>query len=410
MFYKKDNVIIKSIDYDTAVKFLLPLHYSGRIPSISYSFGMYIDKKLSAVLTIGKPASYTLCDTICGKNNSEYIYELNRLCRLDDLDTTKYPLSMFVSKCLKYLKKENMIIVSFSDTQMNHNGYIYQACNFLYTGLSKVKNIRYDGFAHQRHHNKNTNDIYSKIRQVIVSKHRYIYYCTNSKTLLNNWKNNLKYKLLPYPKGKNKNYKLGKYILPKLILFKNKKEIKYKNLNNYITIPIVKNKNDKYTLYYNNVTDILPKLKNISFIISELPYGTKGWYLNEVNIMFNSINKILKNDYKIFLLIDEIYNNIVYNKIKYGYKKMIKIFIGDNIKYLICIANKDLKYNILKKYNSINELYLDLLNKFYNNGKILDMNINNQSFNALNKFNKKYIGITYDYNIFSNIKKDISLF
>ena len=124
MFYKKDNVIIKKIDYETAVKFLLPLHYSGRIPSISYSFGMYIDKKLSAVLTIGKSASYTLCDNLCGKENSEYVYELNRLCRLDDLDTKKYPLSLFVSKCLKYLKKENIIIVSFSDTQMNHNGFV----------------------------------------------------------------------------------------------------------------------------------------------------------------------------------------------------------------------------------------------------------------------------------------------
>ena len=31
----------KKIDYRTAVDFLLPRHYSGRVPVISYAYGLY---------------------------------------------------------------------------------------------------------------------------------------------------------------------------------------------------------------------------------------------------------------------------------------------------------------------------------------------------------------------------------
>ena len=44
-------------------------------------------------------------------------------------------LSFFVSSCLQMLPKP-MVIVSFADTSMCHHGYIYQATNWIYTGLS----------------------------------------------------------------------------------------------------------------------------------------------------------------------------------------------------------------------------------------------------------------------------------
>ena len=49
--------IIQEIDYHTAVDFLLPRHYSGRIPSITKAFGWYVEDNLKAVCTFGKPAS-----------------------------------------------------------------------------------------------------------------------------------------------------------------------------------------------------------------------------------------------------------------------------------------------------------------------------------------------------------------
>ena len=41
------------ITAQVAKDFLLPRHYSGRVPSISKAFGWYVDDVLSAVITFG---------------------------------------------------------------------------------------------------------------------------------------------------------------------------------------------------------------------------------------------------------------------------------------------------------------------------------------------------------------------
>lgn len=43
-------------------------------------------------------------------------------------------------------------------------------------------------------------------------KHRYVYFCTNSSKLRKEWNSALRYDVLPYPKGDNSNYELGKFI------------------------------------------------------------------------------------------------------------------------------------------------------------------------------------------------------
>ena len=123
--------VIRQIDSKTAAKFLLPKHYSGRKPSITRAYGWFVGNELKAVCTFGKPASPAPCNGVCGEQWSANVYELNRLCRVDDFNL---PLSQFVSTCLRDLKQLDWIIISYSDTSMGHHGYIYQACNFIYTG------------------------------------------------------------------------------------------------------------------------------------------------------------------------------------------------------------------------------------------------------------------------------------
>lgn len=205
-------MIFKIIDYKTAVDFLLPRHYSGRVPQISIAFGWYKNERLMAVCTFGKPASPSLCTGIMGDKYKGQVYELNRLCREDDLDIQ---LSQFVSRCLRELKKRNWVIVSFSDLGMHHNGYIYQACNFIYTGQTKARTDKYtEGNKHSRHYD---NDNQNGLRKVRTPKHRYIYFCASNKRILKEWKANLKYPILPYPKQQNQNYKLGFILEPKII-------------------------------------------------------------------------------------------------------------------------------------------------------------------------------------------------
>lgn len=195
-----------------ACDFIVPLHCAGRKPQVSKAFGWEINGELVAACTFGKPASPPLCVGICGKENSQYVYELNRLCRIDSLQE---PLSQFVGACLRRLRCENWIVVSYSDTGMHHNGYIYQTCNFLYTGRTKQRTDKYteDG-KHARHY---SNDQQGEFRQVRTAKNRYVFFATHSKQLKKQWVDALKYPVLPYPKEENQNYILGQYQKPILV-------------------------------------------------------------------------------------------------------------------------------------------------------------------------------------------------
>ena len=214
---RDDMGIIVPIDYHTAVNFVLPKHYSGRVPMITRAFGWYnkeplVKSNLQAVCTFGKPASNSLCVGICGEQYASNVYELNRLCRTD---TWNKPLSYFVSACLRYLSQYNWIVVSYSDTAMNHHGYIYQACNFLYTGMNKERTDMYvSGGKHSRHYTEEEQGIYRKVRS---SKHRYVYFCTKDKAIKKAWRNALKYPICQYPKGDNSYYELGHYLVDKTI-------------------------------------------------------------------------------------------------------------------------------------------------------------------------------------------------
>jgi len=194
-----DTYKVKVIKTEECKEWLLYKHYAKRIPSISYAFGLFKDE-LIGILTIGKPASNPLCVGVCGKENSKYVYELNRLCVNDGLE--KNVLSYFVGQALKMI--DNKILVSYADTSQNHHGYIYQATNWLYTGATKSRtDIGSDDNTHSRHYDKSID--YSKNRKVRSSKHRYIYFVGNKKQV-NKWKKQLNYDIVPYPKGNNKRY------------------------------------------------------------------------------------------------------------------------------------------------------------------------------------------------------------
>jgi len=204
------NVV--ELEYKEACGFLMPRHYSGRKPNISVSFGWIIDNKLEAVCSFGKPASPQLCLGVCGKEYSKNVYELNRLCRNDTLGVQ---LSQFVSYCLRVLRCRDWIVISYADTAMNHNGYIYQACNFIYTGCTKERTDKYtEGNRRSRHYNNATQ---SNLRKVRSSKHRYLFFCTADKKLKKQWSRSLNYEIKKYPKGENKTYELGSYLKPKII-------------------------------------------------------------------------------------------------------------------------------------------------------------------------------------------------
>jgi len=197
------NYQVKPIDYQDCKEWFLKKHYAKRIPSISFCFGLYSDK-LEGVCSFGYPPNYNYNNGKCVFYKYECLtLELNRLVVNDGLE--KNTLSFFVSNCLKMLPKPSCI-VSYADQNQGHNGYIYQATNWIYTGVStnKHKYIFENGeeFDIRRGIEKK-----GKIVDKILMKptHRYLYFIGNKRDI-KIMKKDLKMNIQPYPKGDNKRY------------------------------------------------------------------------------------------------------------------------------------------------------------------------------------------------------------
>ena len=202
---------VDRIPFSECKEWLLYKHYAKRIPSISYAFGLFENGILKGICTFGTPASSTLLYGVCGKEYKSFVIELNRLVVESD---KKNITSFFVSQCLKKIDSPK-IIVSYADTSQNHTGYIYQACNFIYTGLSsKFIDPKIKGLENQHHatyangkSNRELKEIYGDrlYFEERARKHRYIYFI-GTKKQKKEFLQALKYKIEPYPKGENKRY------------------------------------------------------------------------------------------------------------------------------------------------------------------------------------------------------------
>lgn len=189
---------------------LTTMHYAKRIPNITDAFGLFFDRELVGVITYGKPASPFLCIGVCGPEFAKYVYELNRVCLLNN---KKNEASFFVAATLRLLSSPR-IIVSYADTAMEHVGKIYQACNFMYTGASKPRTDVDTGERHARHISGLD---YSK-RKNRSSKHRYLYFVGDKKQK-KLFRQSLRYDLQPYPVGLSRNYETPNAPVTQMELF-----------------------------------------------------------------------------------------------------------------------------------------------------------------------------------------------
>lgn len=189
-------MIVKPITYQDTKPFILGIHYARRMPCVQYAYGAFEGNLLIGIVTFGQPASPSLCKGVAGEKYRKQVLELNRLVFLPNYNGKNYA-SMLISKALKLLPK-NLFIVSYADWGgWGHVGYVYQATNFLYTGMTKRRTDIYSPSGHSRHHCGDRTK-----RQIRTEKHRYIFITGDKKLLLHE----LKYPVLPYPKGNSRQY------------------------------------------------------------------------------------------------------------------------------------------------------------------------------------------------------------
>lgn len=210
----KDSAEVRKITSKEAYPYILLKHYAKRIPSISFAYGLFIKGELVGIVTYGKSSSSPLAKGVCGPEHAEKVYELNRLCLDEGLP--KNSASFLVARSLRILPKPK-IIVSYADTGNGHIGYVYQATNFIYTGLSakrtdwKIKGMEHLHGQTIADKSRGMKDRAAYMRKLYGDrfylsprprKHRYVIFLGCDKETVAA----LRYKKEPFPKGETKRH------------------------------------------------------------------------------------------------------------------------------------------------------------------------------------------------------------
>jgi hypothetical protein len=180
-------------------------HYSHTLPGgTKMSFGVILNGRLLGVMTfgVGPFYGYKLVDGA----TPDDVVTLTRLWLSDELPRNSE--SKVLGTALRSLKRDTSIkfVLAYSDPAVGHLGIIYQATNWLYTGLSTATPLYDigDGILHHSRslaHQLGSHSIRYLTLQGInariipqQAKHRYIYFLKES------WRSRLAVPVLPYPK------------------------------------------------------------------------------------------------------------------------------------------------------------------------------------------------------------------
>ena len=196
---------ITPISQIDAKEILIPNHYLHSFPGgTKLSFGIYLDARLLGALTfgVGPYLGYKLVKDA----SPDDVVTLTRLWLSDDLP--KNSESRVLGLVLRSFRKETSLkfVLAYSDPAAGHVGTIYQATNWLYTGLSSATPLYDIGDGIPRHSRSLAHQLGShsiryltsqgiKVKTVPqMAKHRYIYFLDVS------WLTRLLVPVLPYPK------------------------------------------------------------------------------------------------------------------------------------------------------------------------------------------------------------------
>ncbi|MGG7128930.1 hypothetical protein ACQPUH_15445, partial [Clostridium perfringens] len=123
---------VSEVDRAEAMRIVVERHYLHRKAPCSVAFGLFDPAgELRGVVLYGVPASVPLVKGVLGAENRSLVGELTRLW-VDD-DAPRNGESFLIGRSIS--RSGFPVLVSFADTSEGHLGTVYQASNWLYTGL-----------------------------------------------------------------------------------------------------------------------------------------------------------------------------------------------------------------------------------------------------------------------------------
>lgn len=215
---------VEQISYDVAKNVILRNEYLGSMGSASYCFGLYFGEYLASVVCFGSTAGTKVAESVCGPDHKKKVTVLVR--GATEHWAHEHSASYLIPRaCDLMATKGKPIIVAYSDPAGGEVGTIYQACNFLYTGMTKgtASFVDPDGKRHntrqihgltrdRRNGELNYTRTRAEQKEILLKlgckfergdgKHRYVHFAGDRRTkrLL---RKALKWEVLPHPRRSN---------------------------------------------------------------------------------------------------------------------------------------------------------------------------------------------------------------
>jgi len=130
------SATVREISFDEAKQVILANEWLANMGTTEWAYGLFFGDHLGGVVCFGSTAGTNVASSVCG---AEHKHKVATLCRGASLPWAhKHTGSFLVSAaCRAMVKKGYHIIVCYSDPAAGEIGSIYQAANFLYSGLTQ---------------------------------------------------------------------------------------------------------------------------------------------------------------------------------------------------------------------------------------------------------------------------------
>jgi hypothetical protein len=201
---------VRPLPFVVTKKLITEHHYLPSLPGgTMLTLGAFVNDQLLGAMTFGAGPQNAF-SLVNGANRRDCL-TLTRFWLDDQLPSNTE--SHVIGIILKALKRHTYVkfMVTYADPSQEHVGIIYQATNWLYTGLSKMTPF-YDIGDGRPKHSRSLGQIYGThsikflprqglpVKMVSQSaKHRYLYFLDTT------WQDRLKVPVLPYPKKEKLN-------------------------------------------------------------------------------------------------------------------------------------------------------------------------------------------------------------
>ena len=183
---KKTKLMISPCDYEAAKYAILNWHYSKVMPCGKLvKYGVWENDKFIGAIVFSRGA--------CPRLGFTYNLKQNEICELVRVALRKHktPVSQIVSITLKTLRKTQSLrlVVSYADIDIGHSGIIYQAMNWIYTGITNKGGLQGYMIEGKYQHNRTISGQRAKFKKTAAElfegknisnvytkgKHKYLY-------------------------------------------------------------------------------------------------------------------------------------------------------------------------------------------------------------------------------------------